>query len=89
LKTGKCRTYTTFQKLDFTSEWFVNDDNGILIPERDPLALSDAVIKILKNKSLQERIARKNRKQVEEKADYEQCMMKMESLYYEVLRNNH
>jgi glycosyltransferase involved in cell wall biosynthesis len=89
LEASACFVPIVVTKLDFTSEWFVNDDNGILIPERDPLALSDAVIKILKNKSLQERIARKNKKQVEEKADYEQCMMKMESLYYEVLRNNH
>jgi len=71
--------------LDYTKEWFTNGENGILVPVRDPVSLANAVVRLLGDNSLRLRMIEENRKQVEEKADYEKCMIKLEDLYYELL----
>ena len=88
LEASACGVPMVVTNLDFTAEWFKNDQNGILIPVRDSLALSKAVLKLLDNQEMRHRIIVKNREQVEEKADYGKCMLELEKLYYELLTNS-
>lgn len=85
LEASACGTPMIVTKLNYTAEWFVDGRNGILIPVRDHEKLAGAVVKLLKDKSLCENMIEINRKQVEEKADYENCMLELEHLYYELI----
>jgi len=88
LEASACATPMVLTELDFTAEWFVNGENGILIPERDPESLADAIVKIAKDKSLQQKMIKRNRSQVEERADYNKCMKDIEDMYYALLANH-
>jgi glycosyltransferase involved in cell wall biosynthesis len=85
LEASACGTPMIVTKLDYTSEWFVDEENGILIPERDHHALADAIIRLYKDRDLREKMKKINRRLVEERADYEVCMTKLEQLYYKLL----
>jgi len=85
LEASACGTPMIVTGLDYTKEWFTNGENGILVPVRDPVSLANAVVRLLGDNSLRLRMIEENRKQVEEKADYEKCMIKLEDLYYELL----
>jgi glycosyltransferase involved in cell wall biosynthesis len=85
LEASACGTPMIVTKLDYTSEWFKDGENGILIPDKDPVALANAVIELYKNKPLQQKMKEINRKLVVERANYENCMTELETLYYELL----
>ncbi|RJQ55310.1 MAG: glycosyltransferase [Nitrospiraceae bacterium] len=85
LEASACECPMIITKLDYTSEWFVNGENGVLIPARNSPALSDAILKLYENKPLMEKIRKTNRRLVEEKADYEKCMLDLEKLYYDLV----
>ncbi len=85
LEASACGTPMIVTELDYAKEWFTNGENGILVPVRDPVSLANAVVRLLGDNSLRLRMIEKNRRQVEEKADYEKCMIKLEDLYYELL----
>jgi glycosyltransferase involved in cell wall biosynthesis len=88
LEASACGVPMIVTKLDFTSEWFIDEENGILIPVRDPIALANAVVRLLEDRELQEKMIIKNRKQVEKRADYEKCMIELEQIYYKLLSAN-
>jgi glycosyltransferase involved in cell wall biosynthesis len=85
LEASACGVPLVVTKLDFTTEWFRNDQNGIVIPVRDSIALSKAILKLLDDQDLKLRIIVNNRKQVEERADYDKCMLELEKIYYKLL----
>lgn len=85
LEASACGAPMVVTKLDYTKEWFVDGENGLLIGERDPGELAGAVMAILGDLSLREKMARINRAQVLERADYGTCMKRLESMYYELL----
>lgn len=67
-------------------EWIKNSWNGYLVPPRDPKAVAEAIIKILKNKLTRELFVKRNLELVNEKADHNKHMAKMEELYFSLLK---
>lgn len=86
LEASACGTPMIVSELDYTREWFKDEENGILVPVRDSVSLGMAVVKLLKDRSLRLAMIEKNKRQVEEKADYEKCMLKLEELYFKLIR---
>ena len=88
LEASACGTPMIVTRLEYTYEWFTDDVNGILIPEREPVALADAIIRLFQDNALMQKMATINRELVKERADYEKCMVELETLYYELLSEN-
>jgi len=60
------------------------DTNALLVTPKDPAALAKAVLALLKDNSLRERLSRACTDTTMECADHETEMEKMEKLYYEL-----
>jgi len=70
-----------------TSAWIKNGVNGILVPQNDPLALADAIIKAWSDKDLIQKAISENRSVVEEKANYKKNMPVFLEWYSELIGN--
>lgn len=68
--------------------WVKEGVNGFIVPVKSPNALALKIVYLLKNKNAKDRFARTNRQVVEEKANYEKEMQKMEKLYKELIGGN-
>jgi L-malate glycosyltransferase len=63
----------------------ISDDGGRLVPPRDPAALSDALIEILRSPGLQQAMGRHNRARVERDFEAEMAVDRLEAAYAAVL----
>ncbi len=61
---------------------------GLLVPPKDALALSGAILKLLDDKELAGRMVKSARKLIEDKFSLEQMVKKIESLYLEVVEKD-
>ncbi|MFH1783743.1 MAG: glycosyltransferase family 4 protein [bacterium] len=59
---------------------------GILVPARDPKAMAEAIIKLLKDKSLREKMSEAARKWVGYRFNIESMVEKISDLYQELIR---
>ena len=57
---------------------------GILVPEKNPDALADAILTLLENKKLASRLAREGKRWVEENFSWEAVAKKLISLYHSI-----
>ncbi len=55
--------------------------NGLLVPEKDPDALADAIIKLIENKDLREKFTKNAKKHIEEKFSWDAIMDKLNQIY--------
>ena len=62
-------------------EWIRNSDNGFLVPVREPLRLAEATIRLLRDPRQCANFAKKNLTLVQDKANHQTEMEKMEQLY--------
>ncbi len=70
------------------SEIVQDDKTGFLIPPRDSDALSDAIIKLLKDKEKANKFGKAGRKYVEENFSLNQMVKKYENLYVQITNKN-
>lgn len=63
-----------------------NGENGILIPPKNSKALSDAIVMLIKDKQLREKIAKNGSKQVKNHFPIESAAKKIEEIYDELLK---
>jgi len=70
-----------------TRAWIKNEVNGILVPQNDPDALADAIIKAWNDKSFVHKAIIANRGIAEEKADYKKNMPVFLEWYHELIAN--
>ena len=63
--------------------WVKNGENGFVFPLKDSNKLAKYVILLLKNEDLRKKLAKTNRKLIEEKNNYYKEMEKMEKIYLE------
>lgn len=63
-----------------------NEENGLLVPPRDPYALAQAIIKILNDAEYANRLGTNARKLVEEKYSWSKVVQVIEENLYESLR---
>ena len=66
-------------------KWIKDGQNGFVIPVKSPDLLAEKIICLLRNEELRDKMAKPNRQLVEERAEYEKEMEKMEKLYEEVI----
>ncbi len=68
-------------KVGFTDEHVKDGVHGYLIPPRDPKALADAILKLLENEELRNRMGLNARKYVEENLQWDRLAKKWYELY--------
>lgn len=66
--------------------WVRNGENGFVVPLKEPKALAEKIIYLLKNEDVRMEFGKKNREIIEEKNDYSKEMEKMERIYEETIR---
>lgn len=71
--------------LESIREWIHPGVNGLLFDPHDPGALSQCVVQALENDELRHAAAQINRQVVERRADYGECMTRIEELYANLL----
>lgn len=60
--------------------------NGCVVPQRDPVATAQAIIKLLEDEKARKLFAERNLKWVRENAGYDKNMGKVEELYYSLVK---
>jgi len=66
-------------------EWIEDGDNGFLFPPRDSEALAEKLIQLVEDRSLRESFGRKCFQIIEERAEWKDCVSKMEAIYRSLL----
>ena len=67
------------------SKWVEDGVNGFVVPLKDPKALAEKIIYLLKNEDERMKFGGRNRKIVEERSNYYTEMKKMEKIYEELI----
>lgn len=68
-------------------DWIKDDYNGYLVNTRNPVALSKAIIDLLRDKEKRRLFIERNLEIVKEKADHQKNMERMEGLYFSLLED--
>ena len=89
LEAMACSVAPVVSDLSSVRECIKDGVNGYIVPVRDINATAQAVIKLLKDKSLGESFAKTNREWVVQNADWNKNMKKVEELYYKSLYRKH
>jgi len=66
-------------------EWVRHEENGLVVPVRDPDKLARAVCRLLANPDMKGRFNEKNRKIILENAGHDSQMRKAESIYHNLV----
>lgn len=85
LEASACGTPMIVSDLPFAAEWFSNGENGFVVPVGDENALAGAITRLLGDTLLGRRFREINITKVKNEADYELCMKRLDSLYYEAV----
>lgn len=80
-----CGTAPVLSDLPQYKEMIREGENGLYVPPRDEVALSQALITLLRDRGLRERIVENNVKKIREMGDFKSEMGKMEGYYRELL----
>jgi glycosyltransferase involved in cell wall biosynthesis len=62
-------------------EWIISGENGLLVDPRDPVALAEAMLHVLRDPALRQRAREHNTRLVSEKAEYRWVMREAEEFY--------
>ncbi len=66
-------------------KWVEDGLNGFIVPLKDPEALAEKIIYLLKNEDIRKEFGERNRKIIEERNNYYKEMEKMENIYTELI----
>jgi glycosyltransferase involved in cell wall biosynthesis len=66
-------------------KWVEDDVSGFIVPLKDPKALAEKIIYLLKNKDVRMKFGMRNRKIIEERNNYYKEMEKMGNIYIELV----
>jgi glycosyltransferase involved in cell wall biosynthesis len=69
-------------------KWVEDGVNGFLVPIKDPKALAEKIIYLLRNEDVRKRFGKINREIIEERNNYYKEMEKMEDIYKELIRRH-
>ncbi|WP_048146059.1 glycosyltransferase [Methanoplanus limicola] len=81
LETMSTETPVIATNIGGVPEWITDGENGILVPPKDPDALSRKILLLAGDKSLRNRLGKKARKTVLERGDWWKLMAEAESDY--------
>jgi L-malate glycosyltransferase len=85
LEASACEAALVVSELPYCSEWFVDGENGVLVPVRDADALAAAIARLWLDPELRRRIGAAGRRLVQERADYRRCMDQLEQEYFNLI----
>jgi glycosyltransferase involved in cell wall biosynthesis len=85
LEASACAAPLIVSRLPYCDEWFVDGENGLLVPVRDADALAAAIARLFADPELRKRLGQAGRRLVEERADYQRCMDDLERVYFNLL----
>ncbi len=80
-----CGAVPVLSELPYVREWVRHGHNGLVVPVRDPEALAEAIIWLLRHPRERAIMAQRNRILVEQRADHRVWMGRVESLYRALL----
>lgn len=76
-----CGVPPILSDLPWTKDFITPEQNALLVPVRDYQALASAVLRLLSDEELRQKIIKANLKLVDEKLNYHKHMGQMESIY--------
>jgi len=76
-----CGVPPVISDIAWTRDFMIPERNALFVPVRDDQALAAAIIKLLTDDTLRQKIIQANLKLVDEKLSYHKHMAKMESVY--------
>jgi L-malate glycosyltransferase len=85
LEASACGVPLVVSRLPYCDEWFVDGENGLIVPVGDAGALAAAVTRLFRDGDLRQRLGRAGRRLVEERADYQHCMAELERDYFALI----
>jgi glycosyltransferase involved in cell wall biosynthesis len=85
LEAMACGCFPVVGNLSSVREWITSDKNGLLVDPADPVSVSQAILRSLRDDELVERAAVMNRSLIADRADYRAGMIRVESFYERVL----
>ena len=66
-------------------KWIKDGKSGFIVPLKDPKTLAEKILYLLENEDVRKRFGNINREIIEEKAEYNKEMEKMEKFYEEII----
>jgi glycosyltransferase involved in cell wall biosynthesis len=85
LEASACEAALVVSKLPYTSEWFTDGVNGLIVPVGDADALASAIVRLVNDPALRQRLGAAGRALVAERADYQRCMDTLEQEYFRLV----
>jgi glycosyltransferase involved in cell wall biosynthesis len=85
LEASACAAPLVVSRLPYCSEWFVDGENGLIVPVRDADALCEGLARVCRDKALGRRLGEAGQRLVAERADYRKCMDELEREYYRLI----
>ena len=85
LEAMACGLPVIVSDLPANREWVKDGWNGFIVPIKDSNVLAEAIIKLLRNEELQKLFGQRNYELINEKANHEKHMEKMEGLYQSLI----
>jgi len=85
LEAMACGAVPVVSDLPSTRECVINEINGFIVPVRDIEATAQAIIKILSNKNIKNKVSEYNRYLVQKNFEWDKNMAKVENYYYQLL----
>jgi glycosyltransferase involved in cell wall biosynthesis len=66
----------------------LDEKTGVLVPEKDPQAIKDALLRVLRDESLQERLTAEAKRHIEESFSWPAVTAKLDNLYNRLLESS-
>jgi glycosyltransferase involved in cell wall biosynthesis len=76
-----CGCFPVAGDLESIREWITDGENGLLTDATDPRRMAESVVMALKSKNLREQATGLNAERIEEGAEYQTCMKKVDNFY--------
>jgi glycosyltransferase involved in cell wall biosynthesis len=76
-----CELAPVVTDLPANREWIKDGENGFIVPQEDHQALAERIVFLIKNSETRAKFGKINRKLIEDNAEYEKEMGKVEKLY--------
>lgn len=89
LEASACEAPLVVSDLPYCSEWFVDGQNGLIVPVRNAESLAQAVVTLCRDADMRRRFGAAGRQLVAQRADYQQCMSTLEREYWSLVAQTH
>jgi glycosyltransferase involved in cell wall biosynthesis len=86
LEASACKVPLIVSRLAYTSEWFRDGENGLVIEQGDAAALASAIVDLRVNPDKRGHLAENGIRKVAAEADKDRCMRSIAAVYQEVRR---